>query len=162
MHLCLRQAPAVIHPAVQHRATCALSAGCKDHRLHRHRACAAPAPGHHFHRRQLLKRTSLLLCASWWPFRHMSSSDAFQLSGDRWWRPDTVAIVTGGTLQADHSALTSFLIVMTFLTQTSANLCCLSAANKGIGYGIAKLLAEQGLTTVVACRNGKSQTKRNV
>ena len=28
------------------------------------------------------------------------------------------------------------------------------AANKGIGYGIAKLLAEQGLTTVVAARNG--------
>lgn len=29
------------------------------------------------------------------------------------------------------------------------------AANKGIGFGIAKLLAEQGLTTVVAARNGK-------
>ncbi|KAL0028741.1 hypothetical protein WJX79_003751 [Trebouxia sp. C0005] len=39
----------------------------------------------------------------------------------KWWRLDTVAVVTG--------------------------------ANKGIGYGIAKLLAEQGLTTVVAARN---------
>ena len=28
----------------------------------------------------------------------------------------------------------------------------LPAANKGIGFGIAKLLAEQGLTTVVAAR----------
>ncbi len=31
----------------------------------------------------------------------------------------------------------------------------LPAANKGIGFGIAKLLAEQGLTTVVAARNGQ-------
>ena len=30
------------------------------------------------------------------------------------------------------------------------------AANKGIGYGIAKLLASQGLLTVVAARNGRS------
>ena len=29
------------------------------------------------------------------------------------------------------------------------------AANKGVGYGIAKILAEQGLTTVVAARNGE-------
>lgn len=50
----------------------------------------------------------------------MSAKAAFH-SAERWWRPDTVAVVTG--------------------------------ANKGIGYGIAKLLAEQGLTTVVAARN---------
>lgn len=92
----------------------------------------------------------------------MSSSDAFELSGDRWWRPDTVAIVTGGTLQADHSALTYLSDSYDSCDTNSANLRCLSAANKGIGYGIAKLLAEQGLTTVVACRNGKCQNKPNV
>ena len=31
---------------------------------------------------------------------------------------------------------------------------CTCAGNKGIGYGIAKIFAEEGLRTVVAARNG--------
>lgn len=41
------------------------------------------------------------------------------------------------------------------LSRTASILVSFLAANKGIGYGIAKILAEQGLTTVIAARNGK-------
>lgn len=81
----------------------------------------------------------------------------------KWWRSDTVAVVTGGVPLLDHARthLHSCEVPVHaanharqfVITERHANYI-FPAANKGIGYGIAKLLAEQGLTTVVAARNG--------
>ena len=116
--------------------------------------CALPRldrfsrPSSAVHRRQLLNTTSLSLLSSWLPFSTMSAKAAFELPGEKWWSEETVAVVTGGEFAAPLSC--------------HCSLCAseqgdMSAANKGIGYGIAKLLASQGLLTVVAARNGEVQ-----
>lgn len=61
-------------------------------------------------RRQVLKTTALASLASWLPFGRMASSSAFELPGDKWWRSDTVAVVTGGTgnhIKHSHTSLTT-------------------------------------------------------
>ena len=47
-------------------------------------------------RRQVLQTTSLGLLSSWFPFSKMSAAAEFHSPGDKWWLPETVAVVTGG------------------------------------------------------------------
>lgn len=86
---------------------------CHVSRSHYHRASTGVHSGRSHSRRQLLKSTSLAVLAGWLPFGRMSSN-AFQLPGDKWWRPDTVAVVTGGT--------SCWLIVVTSLDLTDCQL----------------------------------------
>ncbi len=52
---------------------------------------------HRVQRRQVLKTTSLGLLASWLPFSNMAAKAEFHPE-EKWWRSDTVAVVTGGAL----------------------------------------------------------------
>ena len=104
-------------------------------------------PASPVHRRQvLITSTSILsFLPRWLPFSTMSAKAAFELpEGAKWWSDETVAVVTGG----EYAGILSVCSVQATMGNPFA-------ANKGIGYGIAKLLASQGLLTVVAARNGK-------
>ena len=83
---------------------------------------------------------------------------------DKWWTPETVAVVTGG-----ESCLLDFDRRRHFRTQrtpplparythnTTNNTIKLKSANKGIGREIARLLAEAGLTVVMTARDGEGE-----
>ncbi len=84
------------------------------------------------------------------------------MAEDKWWSADTVAVVTGGGRHAPltmHRALLSACAApphLTFLISPLPSRCP-SAANKGIGYEVARQLAQAGLTVIATARDGAHQ-----
>ncbi len=54
------------------------------------------------HRRQVLQNASLGFLTSWLPFSKMTAKAQFHPE-QKWWRSDTVAVVTGGVPSLDHA-----------------------------------------------------------
>ncbi len=54
------------------------------------------------HRRQVLQTASLGFLTSWLPFSKMTAKAQFHPE-QKWWRSDTVAVVTGGVRLLDHA-----------------------------------------------------------
>lgn len=84
-------------------------------------------------RRQVLKTTSLSLLSSWLPFARMSAKAEFQLPGERWWSPETVAVVTGGEQQRWKSILITVHnpgIRYIFAFQHFSNITCLCSQQR--------------------------------
>ena len=73
----------------------------------------------------------------------------------KWWSSDTSAIVTGGRILPAFSSLRLSCIPPSLDTD---NQPC-NAANKGIGWDIARILSEQGLRTVLTSRRGAQNAK---
>lgn len=76
-----------------------------------------------------------------------------------------VAVVTGGVPIGSCCLVLAALAVcrQLLLCAKSVTLRPVAAANKGIGWDVARILAEQGLTTVVASRNeelGREATEK--
>jgi hypothetical protein len=82
-------------------------------------------------------------------FRPMAS-----FTQQKWWTPDTVAVVTGSECAARTLQPAELLSVEPHVNTTNVGTRTL-AANKGIGKAIVQLLAGQQLTVVATARNGK-------
>ena len=55
-------------------------------------------------RRQILQTASLGFLTSWLPFSKMTAKAQFHPE-QKWWRSDTVAVVTGGVRLLDHARI---------------------------------------------------------
>lgn len=81
----------------------------------------------------------------------MRGTADFQVAPEqKWWSENTTAIVTGGRQRS-----IPIKIVEQYTSDTrSDSYASLCAANKGIGKAAAQLLAQNGLKTIVAARDG--------
>ena len=80
-------------------------------------------------------------------------------ASEKWWDENTTAVVTGGQCRPQASSPwhqdSQTIIELGVTWHKADSRLCNGAANKGIGYEIARQLAAQGLKTIVTARNGK-------
>lgn len=66
-----------------------------------------------------------------------------------------MAVVTGGEIEPAAQQQQHMMFVHCSKVSNPCSHCRPAAANKGIGYEVARLLAEAGMTVVVTSRSGK-------